>query len=661
VAGTFSSTPGLVFVNTATGQIDLSASKSGTYTVTNTVNPAVCSGLSATATVTVAGETWTGSAGSSWDNPSNWSCGFVPYPVTTVQIPDASVDPVIASGVTGEAGDLDLAAGAVLSVQGGTIRIFGSVSGSGNIDASAGTVEYRGSTPQSVVSNRFAGSSLRNLTVANAAGVSITGPLGVTGAVLVQTGELASSGNLTLVSDATRTAFIDGSGAGTVSGNVTMQRYLPSKFGYRYFSSPFVASTVNEFADDMDLASSWPMLYRYDESRTSSGWVSYTTGTALLSPMEGYAVNFGSLAVTGTVDLTGEVTNGSVAVTLYNHNCPYTKGFNLVGNPYPSAVDWNAAGWTKTNIDNALYFFRGSTTDEYSGTYSSYVNGISSDGVANNIIPSMQGFFVHVADGAYPVNGTLGATNSVRVNDQSHVFFKSAAADDRFLVRLTAAFTDDTLSADPAVVYFDAAATAPFDPDLDALKLFNTDMMVTNLYSVIAEGRKLSVNALPPQNDTVLNVPLGLTTYRDGEVVFRLRSLENLPENARVMFRDAVTGKNIDMVSSGVYRVTLAAGDYNGRFALAILKNTTDTGIAPGDDEVFSAFTSRELITATVGAIDGAEGVITIFDLGGRSVYQRKIFETGRYDLDANIKQGIYLVNYSSGALKATVKLAIGL
>lgn len=661
VAGTFSSTPGLVFLNTATGQIDLSASKSGVYTVTNTVDAAVCTGLSATTTVTVAGETWTGSVNSAWDNPSNWSCGFVPYPVTTVQIPDAAVDPVVASGITGEVCDLDLAAGAILSVQGGTMRIYGSASGSGIIDASAGTVEYRGSTPQSIVSNRFAGSSVNNLTVSNAAGVSIIGSLSVTGVVLVQTGELISAGNLTLASDATRTALIDGSGAGTVSGNVTMQRYLPSKFGYRYFSSPFVAATVNEFADDMDLASSWPMLYRYDESRTSSGWVSYTTGTALLSPMEGYAVNFGSVAVTGTVDLTGEVTNGSVAVTLYNHNNTYTKGFNLVGNPYPSPVDWNAAGWTKTNIDNALYFFRASTTDEYSGAYSSYVNGVSSDGAANNIIPSMQGFFVHVSDGSYTVTGTLGATNSVRVNDRSHVFFKSAATDNRFLVRLAAAFSDDTLSSDPVVVYFEGGATAPFDPELDALKLFNTDMMVTNLYSVLSDGKKLSVNALPPQNDTVLNVPLGLTTYRDGEVVFRLRGLENLPDNTRVMFRDAVAGKNIDMVSPGIYRVSLPAGDYTGRFALAILKNTTDTGIIPGDDVLFSAYTSRELVTATVGAIDGEEGVITIFDLGGRPVFQVKVYEAGRYNLDVNLKQGIYLVNYSSGVLKATVKLAIGL
>lgn len=54
VAGTFSSTAGLSFVSAATGQINLTASTAGTYTVTNTV-PASggCSATSATSTITI--------------------------------------------------------------------------------------------------------------------------------------------------------------------------------------------------------------------------------------------------------------------------------------------------------------------------------------------------------------------------------------------------------------------------------------------------------------------------------------------------------------------------------------------------------------------------------------------------------------------------------
>jgi gliding motility-associated-like protein len=54
VAGIFSSTPGLVFVNSATGQVDLSASTAGSYTVTNTIAASGgCGIVTATAPITI--------------------------------------------------------------------------------------------------------------------------------------------------------------------------------------------------------------------------------------------------------------------------------------------------------------------------------------------------------------------------------------------------------------------------------------------------------------------------------------------------------------------------------------------------------------------------------------------------------------------------------
>ena len=335
---------------------------------------------------------------------------------------------------------------------------------------------------------------------------------------------------------------------------------------------------MSEFGDDMDLASSFPLFYRFNENHRGTGWVSYTTGTNVLNPLEGYAVNFGDATVSKTVDVTGEVNNGNISLTLFNHDSTYTKGFNLVGNPYPSPIDWDApSGWTRTNIDNAVYYFKASTIDQYGGTYSSYVGGVSTEpGVATNIIPSMQGFFVHVSDGSYPVTGTLGLNNSVRINDLTHPFLKSANSAYRFLIRATAAFTDDGASADPSVIYFDDFAQQSFDGSLDALKLMNTDGLVTNFYSVLSGDKKLSVNALPTQLfDTALSVPLGLLIYRDGEVSFKIRYIENLPGGVNVYFRDAVTGSVIDMLRDPDYKVVLSAGDYNNRFSINFLKSTT--------------------------------------------------------------------------------------
>jgi hypothetical protein len=273
----------------------------------------------------------------------------------------------------------------------------------------------------------------------------------------------------------------------------------------------------------------------------------------------------------------------------------------------------------------------------------------------------MQGFFVHVSDGTFPVTGTLGVSNSVRINDLTHPFLKSANSDDRFLLRATATFADNIASADPAVIYFDDGAQQSFDGGFDALKLMNTDMLVTNLYSVLTGDKKLSVNALSTEPfDTTLTVPLGLMIYRDGEVIFKIKDIENRPGEINIYFRDAVTGSNINMLTSQDYRVVLNAGDYNNRFSLAFLKNATGIGDHPSSDRIFSAYESSGKVKATVNTISGGEGVITIYDMAGRPLYIKKVYETGYYEFDPGVSQGIYIIGFITGNQRCTLKLILG-
>lgn len=664
VAGTFSSTSGLVFVSTSTGQVDLASSTPGTYTVTNTIVAAGgCGTVVATSPITISSDlTWTGSVDSDWNTAGNWTCGYIPIATTNVTIPDVPNKPVLSAGAVGTVNNLVINAGSALTITGNTIKISGTITNNGTLDAGSAVIEMNGSAAQVIGANVFESNTIMDLTINNPAGVSLLGPLNVTGIVTAQTGNLISGGNLTLISTASQTALIDGSGTGDVSGDVTMQRYLNSGFGYKYFSSPFQDATVGEFADDMDLTSSFPLFYSYDESHTYSGWAGYTTASDPLNPEEGYAVNFGSAATPVTVDVTGTVNNGPLSVILYNHNNTYTKGFNLVGNPYPSAVDWDAAGWTKTGIDDGIYFFRASTTDQYGGTYSSYVNGISSDpGVATNIIPSMQGFFVHVTDGAFPVTGTLGLTNSVRTNDLSHPFLKSKEVSSMFLVRLTAGYTDNANSADPMVIYFNQDAQTTFDSDMDALKLINTDLSVPNLYALTAGGRRLSINALPEISDTTLSIPLGLMIYMEGEIGFRIRDNENMPEGTEIFLRDAVTGANTDLLQDNEYKITLPAGEYIDRFYLGFQRITTGIPDLNETEDFFSAYSSRAMINATIKRLDGREGLISVFDLNGRQVYSRKVYDIGFYEINPGLKSGIYIIRFYSGKLSTTKKLFINI
>ena len=232
VAGTFSSTAGLVFVSTATGQVNLAASTPGSYTVTNTISAAGgCGEATANSPIEIISTlNWTGAVNNDWNNADNWTCGVVPGALYSVQIPDIANEPLINSGVTAEIMNITIENGSSLTLASGTIMIYGSVTSNSGFDASDGTVEFVGPAAQSVGNNIFTGNTIKNLTVNNNAGVTLQGQLNVSGIVLVQNGNLVSDGNLTLVSDVTQTALIDGSGVGSVTGNVTMQRYLPDRF-----------------------------------------------------------------------------------------------------------------------------------------------------------------------------------------------------------------------------------------------------------------------------------------------------------------------------------------------------------------------------------------------------------------------------------------------
>jgi hypothetical protein len=538
---------------------------------------------------------------------------------------------------------LIISSGTHLICTGGNIVLPGNVVNNGSFINDVNTVIFAGAAQS------LAGTSpvlFNNLTVASGSTTTVTTAGQTLKAILVSNGTLNTGGNITLLSTASQTALIDGSGTGQVNGNVNMQRYIPSGFGYKYFSSPFQAATVNEFADDITLGSF--TFYRYEESRTLSGWVSYNTpSTNLLIPLEGYAVNFGAIAAPNTTDITGVVNNGSLSVTLYNNNNTYTKGFNLLGNPYPSPIDWYASsGWIKTNIDDALYYFKASTTDQYGGNYSTFIEGISSDGLASNIIPSMQGFFVHLSDGSYPVTGTLALNNSVRVNDMTHSFVKSGSSIElKPCLRLVAGYSDNPVSYDPLIIYFDDKATVNFDGQYDALKLFNTDMAVTNFYSFANDGRKLSIDGLPLNNDSFWNIRLGLKTERGGDVIFRIRDIIGVFQYDIISITDVITGTAQDLLDDKVYKVYLPAGDYQDRFFLNLSNLATAIPeIVPVTDWL-NIYSYHGTVKVEINLPEYKNGVLTICNLIGQVLFKQNIYTSGHYEIDPMLKDGLYIIS----------------
>ncbi len=534
--------------------------------------------------------------------------------------------------------------------------LTGNFTNNGAIAITGGTITFSGIT-QAIAGS--AATNFNNITIGQGSTTTISTAGQTLKGVLLCNGTLIANGKITLLSTAAQTALIDGAGTGQVTGTVTLQRYLPSAFGYKYVSSPFQSATVSGFAPYVDLAAAFPSFYNFDENQPSDGWATYTNPSSILTPTKGYAANFGTSKSSVTLSLSGSVNNNAInSSSLYNHHYPYTLGFNLVGNPYPSPIDWNAStGWTRTNIDNAVYFFDAGDTSQYYGKYSSYVNGVSSNGIASNIISAMQGFFIHVTDGSYPVTASLGFSNGVRINNLTPVFHKSADADTRPLLRISAGFSGQLSAADPLVIYFDDAATLRFDPEWDALKILNTDVLTPSLYANSQDAARLSICAMPRPSDTLVTVPLGIRILSDGLITFNVLAVDNMPVGTNIYLADSQSGKYYDLATSMPIEVFLPAGTTEGRFSLKFSsKALIDT--EPAGDQ-FLVFQKNGNLFVRMNPAAGTEGEVMIHDMTGKMVATKHLAGNGVHAVDVSLSDGIYVISLLTQSGRQSKKIFI--
>lgn len=616
--------------------------------------------------------TWTGADDTNWNNTNNWSCNTLPTLETNVLIPGNLVSnnyPVINTGDNALAKDLTIENTASATVNDNWLRIAGDLTNSGILNAETGSVSFEGTAAQTIPAVAFENNRIQNLSINNPSGVISEAIIEVTGMLKVDTGNFDTGNQLTLISDATQTALIDGSGGGQVLGNVTMQRYLDNAFGYKYFAAPFSNSKVGDFTD-IDLDETFPNFYRYDESRKvnindtlrdATGWEVYIGPATPLNVMEGYALNFGATTNALTVSLTGEVNNGVYSAELKNNNGEYTKGFHLVGNPYSSPIDWDAAtGWTKTNIDDQIHFFTAGTENRYTGTYESYVNGVAqNEGSATSIIPSMQAFFIKVSDSDtdnYPVNGILGISNAVRVNNFTHQFYRNREPAPKSLIRLNAAFEGEG-SKDGMVIYFENQASQDFESELDAHKLINTDANVPNLYSLSPDRQQLSINAVARPEEKDATIPLGITTERGGTMSISLRDLENLPYDFAVFLKDEEKNKTVDLRKQA-YSFEVKKGKTNSRFEL-LFSNESNLINEDFGDEFFSVFSSDGQMQVDLNLDEKEEGFLSLSTVTGQLLETKAGRGKEQVNFEGIGSSGVYFVILEKDGKRYTKKVLI--
>lgn len=481
--------------------------------------------------------------------------------------------------------------------------------------------------------------------------INTNGKLNINGILRVIAGDLNSNGGIVLKSTATQTALIDGSGAGNVTGNVLVERKVGSTSGYHYLSSPvqgaFVNNTISGWRDDFTILSSvdglqfipgnvynvLPTVFEYDETNlnpnSSYGFTGATGTTDPLTPFKGFAC-----VVPGntTVDVFGPVNNGPV-----NYNVTKASdGINIIGNPYPSPINWTTFRSHNTNLETTYKSFI--TTGGYAGAYGEYnsFTSVGTNGVGN-IIASSQGFLV-TANTA----GAIQALNTDRTTDLNPTYFNQPAiVNDILRLELVKDGAQDEI-----VIFFAPSVSSDnFDALTDAKKMFPFNTEHSFLYSV-AGNDKLSMNGLGAFNiDKV--IPLGIKVTSAGLHQIVATDLSSFAPSAMIYLYDAETGTIQNLRNNPSYAVQLNAGDYDGRFfiqftpAINVSANNATCDVQVGS--VTLAYNSSAVVNVTIENQTGT--VVSTFNIFN-GLQEITNLAVGNYQITYLFNNGITSVDY---------------
>ena len=406
-------------------------------------------------------------------------------------------------------------------------------------------------------------------------------------------------------------SYNNGSGSfipeGSVTGSIKVQRYVT---GSRWnMISPSVSNeTAGTLMDTDPSTDSWLTYFEESEGEqgdtAGAGWHYIVPPSTSLEVGKGYCY---WPTNNETLELEGGVTHTDFPYTLSYSGSNY--GFNLVGNPYTSPVEWDTLGgkWSLNNVDNTIWIYDGS-----SGNYNSYPSGVLTYNIALG-----QGFFVR-ATGSSP-------SMTAPENGRGHVsssFVKRAERRRGF--NFVAVKVLNYGKEDNVYIYFDANGTDDYDYGYDALKMFGS---TTSPQLFVQEEKSQSYDFLPYLNEgESRTVHLNYIPGVSGEqkLIFDLSNFHGI----NIVLEDTKTGVLQDITENNVYEFTGAKSDDPARFLLHFTRNVTgvNTNNESSSEDVKIYSYANNIYVKHDGAIDSENGAgIYVYDITGRELIRTKL------------------------------------
>ena len=441
-----------------------------------------------------------------------------------------------------------------------------------------------------------------------------------------------SNGNFgVLVEENARGSFLEiGDLTFIGSGEARMQQYL-TKDQWHAVASPMSNENIGVYE--------WMYLYSWDEP--TKDWTNLILPETLpLNPGEGYYVwntldtntiypNTPYYTVThnGTFNKDDIVTSPTFSP---GGQGSQNKGWNLMGNPFPCAIDWNGHNdWNLVNVESTVYF--GDYT--ISGNYPTWDWDTQTGtlGKTDGYIAATQGFWVKTTKKNPTPSLTIPA--SQRLHSNTTPFYKSESSINSIL-RLR---VDGNNYYDETLISFIPDASNGLD-HYDAHKMKGREE-APQLYSIV-EDEMLTMNFLTEASDDLV-VPLGFEVGAPGIYTIDATQLEGFDNGLFIYIEDLKENTIQDLKMNPHYVFTATTFDETERF-LIHFKNTV-FAIDGNELSQYIKFSTRgnQLI---VDVADGYEGDVQIHNVIGQEISTHHL-TSGKHELPVSVN-GIVLVTW---------------
>ncbi|HRH38457.1 MAG TPA: hypothetical protein PK760_08935, partial [Flavobacteriales bacterium] len=506
---------------------------------------------------------------------------------------------------------------------------------------------------------------LRNLQVTAPAGMQVSGGVDVLGTLQLNEGDLdATYGSVTLRST------IDGTGRlGPVPaiadyiGKLKVERYIPGgATNWRLLGSPVAGNKVAHWQDDfytagypgsqypgfMSNGNLWPSVRWYNEpnpgANVNSGMMGVVNSNQPLSLGQGFSAWSGDNMNTTApfvIDLNGapNIARDPIVLpmTFTNHDLA-ADGWNLVSNPLPSAIDFEAIelGSDVTHAYSIYNPVNGNTA---------VWNGTTGTNGANGIIQSSQGFWLQAKGPSL----TTTVSEDAKVDDNSGaVFGGQKSQGDPSIVRLRInsninSFSDETL------VLFNIGNPA-FTND-DVPKFVFSHPQAPQIATLGEAGQLIAINAFGPYTTDII-IPMAVNVAVTGTYTITATEMQNTGLSC-LRIEDLAAGTITPLNEGSAYSFTMGANDdpYVLRFRLhgsaplvlsahdavcsGDASGTASVDLTGGADVTWTSASGDVLAQQTSGA-----GTVAIADLGAGEYSIHVVPTSGCAYMDATFDVG---------------------